>query len=78
HGFGDVRSRITKIVDGEKLISDLSGNNWQSVNYKQILAGKERLKQNKKISLVYDAEIMQGINEDMLIWDRPKGTSKAG
>ncbi|WP_434432682.1 helicase HerA domain-containing protein [Lactiplantibacillus paraplantarum] len=78
HGFGDVRTRVAKIVYGEQLVSDLSGNNWQSVNYKRVLAGKDRLEQNKKISLAFDAEKMQLVNEDMLIWDRPKGNSKAG
>lgn len=78
HGFGDIKARISKIVDGESLIRELSGENWESVDYKRVVDGKDRLKNNKKINLNYLAEKLTAVNPELQIWDRPKNQKKAG
>ena len=77
-GFGDTQDKIRKMVAGDSLTHDLSGNDWQKVDYKRILAGKDELSQSNQYKINYLADKIQSENELIPVWDRASKMTKAG
>lgn len=75
--LSDIKGEIGKMVDGEALINALSSENWDDVDYGDILAGKDKLDRSRK-KIDYLSDKVSEINVGYKIWDQPKKLTAAG
>lgn len=78
HGFGDIESKISKMVAGDSLVKELSSDDWEATDYSKIIQGKDALQNDKKVKVNFLPDDLKAINSSFVIWDRAERETAAG
>lgn len=76
--FGDAKEQVSKMVEGQTISKELSGKDWQNVDYDKILEGKDKLNQLSKNKIKYLSDQVANSNPGFPIWDQSKSDTAAG